>query len=165
MCRRFYSCIVFATAFWNVLNLSSSWQKLLNCFNYKKIKFQIILSNTMNIEFSRWWSSENIRKISQDLERKFVDQKLHNLMFFQNYYQKIFFRIQNLQLHLKKNKYRKFSQDFERKFLMKNSMISKDFAKMKSTFYSFFKLAKKWNSCFLRFFKLAKNEIHVFWGF
>ena len=69
MCIRFYSCIVFTHAFWNVMNLSSGWQKLLNCLNYKKIKFQIILSNTMIIEFSRWWSSENIRKISQDLER------------------------------------------------------------------------------------------------
>ena len=69
MCIRFYSCIVFTHAFWNVMNLSSGWQKLLNCLNYKKIRFQIILSNTMIIEFSRWWSSENIRKISQDLER------------------------------------------------------------------------------------------------
>ena len=101
-------------------------------------------------------------------------------MFFQHYYQKIFFRIQNLQLYFKKTnieRFRKISKDFERKFLMKNPMISKDFAKMKSTFYSFFKFAKtmkfmffevfqsckKWKSCFLRFFKLAKNAIHVFW--
>ena len=59
-------------------------------------------------------------------------------------------------------RFRKISKDFERKFLMKNPMISKDFAKMKSTFYSFFKFAKTMKFMFFEVFKLAKNEIHVF---
>merc|ERR1711951_108107 len=104
------------------------------------------------------------RKYSKDFERKFVDQKLHNLMFFQHYFQKIFFQIQNLQLYFKKTnieRFRKISKDFERKFLMKNPMISKDFPKMKSTFYSFFKFAKTMIFMFFEVFKLAKNEIHV----
>eukprot|EP00493_Phyllostaurus_siculus_P009253 UN09368 len=43
---------------------------------------------------------------------------------------------------------------------MKNSLISKDFAKMKSTFDSFLSL-QKMKFTFLRFLSLQKNEIHV----
>ena len=80
ICMRitFCMCITFCTCIWNMMNLSSDWQTLLNRSNYTQ---NSISNDFMEYNDDRIIRMMFFRKFSKDFERKFVDDKSRVSMF------------------------------------------------------------------------------------
>ena len=151
MCIKFCMCITFCTCIWNMMNLSSDWQKLLNRSNYTKFNFKWFYG-------IQWWpynQNDVLQKIFERFRKKIRWWKIPCFNVFVKTLTREYFFEYVTSILLKKHIFRKISQEFER--FWKNS---KDFERkyvMNNIMIEWFSNIIWTNPCFFSFFQLAKN--------